>query len=275
MTNTPEPVIEIEGLETVFGDHVVHRTVELSVARGEVIGIIGGSGCGKSVLLRTIVGLRQPDAGSIRLFGVDRAKASQRERQALDRRFGLMFQDGALFSSLTVLENVKVPLIENHALPRDFVDELAQVKMALAQLGPEAGEKFPSELSGGMRKRAGLARALALDPEILFLDEPTSGLDPIAAAAIDDLIGALKRAMNLTVVVVTHDLDSLYTLCDRVAVLADRRVAAIGTLAELERSDHPWVRACLGGPRGRGARDKNAASSQRKEEPWKPVPTTS
>ncbi len=270
-----ELAIEVEGLRTVFGDHVVHDAINLTVQRGEILGIIGGSGCGKSVLLRTIVGLRQPDAGRVRLFGVDRAVTSIDQRRALDRRFGLTFQDGALFSSLTVLENVKVPLIENHALPTDFVDELARLKITLARLGPEAADKYPSELSGGMRKRAGLARAIALDPEILFLDEPTSGLDPIAAGEIDELVAALRRAMNLTVVIVTHDLDSLYALCDRVAVLADKKVAAIGSLASLEKSDHPWLRACLGGPRGRGARNKHGDASQpRGDAQWRHGPAT-
>lgn len=269
-------VIEVEGLRTAFGDHVVHDGLDLAVSRGEVIGIIGGSGCGKSVLLRTIVGLRRPDGGHVRLFGVDVATATPAARQDLERRFGLMFQDGALFSSLTVLENVEVPILESHRFPADFVDELARLKIALAQLPPEAAHKVPSALSGGMRKRAGLARALALDPEILFLDEPTAGLDPIAAAAIDELILDLKRAMNLTVFIVTHDLDSLYTLCDRVAVLADGKVAAIGPLAQLERSEHPWVRACLGGPRGRGARPARAPDEPSNgDEPWRREPATS
>lgn len=256
MTLRREPVIEVEGLRTSFGEHVVHDGVDLSVSRGEVLGVIGGSGSGKSVLLRTIVGLRRPDAGSVRLFGVDMVDAGDEERHAVERRFGLMFQDGALFSSLTVLENVKVPLIENHRLPDEIVDELARLKLSLTQLEADAAGKYPAELSGGMRRRAGLARAIALDPEILFLDEPTSGLDPIAAAAIDDLVSATKSAMNLTVFLVTHDLDSLYALCDRVAVLADRTIVAIGPPGEVERSEHPWVQACFSGPRGRGARQQ-------------------
>lgn len=251
-----EPVIEVEGLRTAFGENVVHDGVDLTVTRGEVLGVIGGSGSGKSVLLRTIVGLHRPDAGTIRLFGIDMVHADERERHAVERRFGLMFQDGALFSSLTVLENVKVPLVENHQLPSSFVDELARLKLALTQLGADVAEKYPAELSGGMRRRAGLARAIALDPEILFLDEPTAGLDPIAAAAIDDLVSATKNAMNLTVFLVTHDLDSLYALCDRVAVLADKTIVAIGAPGDVERSEHPWVRACFSGPRGRGARSQ-------------------
>ncbi|HET7843302.1 MAG TPA: ABC transporter ATP-binding protein [Xanthomonadales bacterium] len=246
-------VIRVRGLRTAFGRQVVHDGLDLDVRRGEVLGVIGGSGAGKSVLLRTIVGLKRPDGGTVELFGRDVVRRSDAERRAAERRFGLMFQDGALFSSLTVLENVAVPLLEYFQLPRDLLDEVARLKVALTGLPDDAAHKYPSQLSGGMRKRAGLARSLALDPELLFLDEPTSGLDPIGAAAFDRLVLTLKRALGLTVFLVTHDLDSLYAICDRVAVVADGKVVAIGTAAEVERSPHPWVADCFRGPRARGA----------------------
>jgi phospholipid/cholesterol/gamma-HCH transport system ATP-binding protein len=248
-----ENVVEVRGLVNRFGAQVVHDGLDLDVRRGEILGVIGGSGAGKSVLLRTIVGLKRPDAGTVRLFGEDMAAIDEARRRANERRFGLMFQDGALFSSLTVLENVKVPLLEYFQLPPALLDEIARVKIGLTGLPPDAAHKYPSQLSGGMRKRAGLARALALDPELLFLDEPTSGLDPIGAAAFDALIRTLRDALSLTVFLVTHDLDSLYSNCDRVAVLADGRVVVVGGLAAVERDPHPWVRDCFQGPRGRSA----------------------
>jgi phospholipid/cholesterol/gamma-HCH transport system ATP-binding protein len=248
-----EPVIEVSGLQTAFGDQVVHDGLDLSVRRGEVIGIIGGSGAGKSVLLRTILGLHRPAAGRIRLFGEDTTDLDDQERRRFEQRFGLLFQDGALFSSLNVLENVQLPLREYHDLPEDLLDDLALMKVQLTGLEPDAACKYPSQLSGGMRKRAGLARALALDPEILFLDEPTSGLDPIGAAAFDELVGTLQRALGLTVFLVTHDLDSLYAICDRVAVLADGRIIIADRIEAVERHPHPWIRECFQGPRGRGA----------------------
>lgn len=247
------PLIRVRGLRNVFGTQVVHDALDLDVRRGEVLGVIGGSGAGKSVLLRTIVGLKKPDGGTVELFGSDVARQGEAERHAAERRFGLMFQDGALFSSLTVLENVKVPLLEYYDLPPALLDEIARLKVALTGLPDDAAHKYPSQLSGGMRKRAGLARSLALDPELLFLDEPTSGLDPIGAAAFDTLVDTLKHALGLTVFLVTHDLDSLYAICDRVAVLADGKVVAIGPVAEVERSPHPWVADCFRGPRARGA----------------------
>jgi phospholipid/cholesterol/gamma-HCH transport system ATP-binding protein len=248
-----DPVARVRGLRSAFGKQVVHDGLDLDVERGEVLGVIGGSGAGKSVLLRTIVGLKKPDRGTVELFGHDVARRSAADTSAAERRFGLMFQDGALFSSLTVLENVKVPLVEYYDLPRALLDELARLKVALTGLPDDAAHKYPSQLSGGMRKRAGLARALALDPELLFLDEPTSGLDPIGAAAFDALVRTLKEALGLTVFLVTHDLDSLYAICDRVAVIADGRVVAVGTVADVERSEHPWVAGCFRGPRARGA----------------------
>ena len=248
-----EAVIEVRGLRNVFGSQVVHEGLDLDLYRGEVLGVIGGSGAGKSVLLRTIVGLKRADGGNVRMFGADIDSLAASGRRANERRFGLMFQDGALFSSLTVLENVKVPLLEYFDLPPDLLEELALLKIALTGLPPDAAHKYPAQLSGGMRKRAGLARALALDPEILFLDEPTSGLDPIGAAAFDELIKTLKDSLRLTVFLVTHDLDSLYAVCDRVAVLADAHVVVADRVSVVERHPHPWVRDCFRGPRARGA----------------------
>jgi phospholipid/cholesterol/gamma-HCH transport system ATP-binding protein len=249
----PEAVIEVRGLRNQFGDHVVHENLDLDVRRGEVLGVVGGSGTGKSVLLRSIVGLQRPKAGTIRVFGVEMGKASDAERSAVERRWGVMFQDGALFSSLTVRQNVEAPMREQLTLPPDLRRTLAELKIAMVGLPPNACDKYPSELSGGMRKRAGLARALALDPEIVFLDEPTAGLDPIGAAGFDTLIKQLQTALGLTVFFVTHDLDSLYTICDRVAVLAEKRVLVTGPISELTDYDHPWVHEYFHGPRARAA----------------------
>jgi phospholipid/cholesterol/gamma-HCH transport system ATP-binding protein len=262
MSDGPETVIEVRGLRSVFGRQVVHDGLDIDVFRGEVLGVIGGSGAGKSVLLRSIVGLKDPDGGQIRFFGKDTTHLRAEQRQPIERRFGLMFQDGALFSSLTVLENVKVPLIEYYQLPNDLVDEIALLKIRLTGLPAEAASKYPGQLSGGMRKRAGLARALALDPEILFLDEPTSGLDPVGAAAFDELIATLKNALNLTVFLVTHDLDSLYAICDRVAVISDHRVVAEGRVGEVERNPDPWIRECFQGPRARSAQTRGPGLAQ-------------
>jgi phospholipid/cholesterol/gamma-HCH transport system ATP-binding protein len=244
-------IIEVRGLRTAFGSHVVHDGLDLKVQRGEVIGLVGGSGTGKSVLMNTIIGLKRPDAGEI-YFDNQRLNAmSSEDRRRLESSWGVLFQNGALFSSLTVRENVMAPLREHLSMPKRLMVEIADMKIALSGLGPEAGPKYPSELSGGMRKRAGLARALALDPEILFLDEPTAGLDPIGAAAFDMLIKDLKETLGLTVFMVTHDLDSLYTICDRVAVLADKRMAAVAPIQELEQHSHPWIQEYFHGPRGR------------------------
>ncbi|MFV3077241.1 ABC transporter ATP-binding protein [Niveispirillum fermenti] len=247
-----EPIIRVRGLVTRFGAQVVHDGVDLDVTKGEVMGLVGGSGTGKSVLLREIVGLMEPSAGRIEVLGRDTRELGERERLALQARWGMLFQDGALFSSLTVLENIQVSLKEHTDLPQDLIDEIARVKVAMVGLPPDAGPKYPSQLSGGMRKRAGLARSLAMDPEILFLDEPTAGLDPIGAAAFDELIGSLQRSLGLTVFMVTHDLDSLYAICDRIAVLVDKKVV-VGTIDELLRQDHPWIRDYFHGPRGRAA----------------------
>lgn len=254
-------LIEVRGLRNVFGTQVVHDGLDLDLRRGEVLGVIGGSGAGKSVLLRSIVGLKDPDGGSIRFLGEETTHLRADERLAIDRRFGLMFQDGALFSSLTVLENVEVPLVEFYRLPRDLVKDIALLKIALTGLPPDAASKYPSQLSGGMRKRAGLARALALDPEILFLDEPTSGLDPVGAAAFDELISTLRNALNLTVFLVTHDLDSLYSICDRVAVIAEGRVVVADRIEAVENHPAAWIRACFQGPRARGARANRVTST--------------
>ncbi|WP_374327197.1 ABC transporter ATP-binding protein [Paracoccus pantotrophus] len=246
-------IIEVRGLRTQFGRHVVHDGLDLDLRRGEILGVVGGSGTGKSVLLRTIVGLNRPTAGTVRVFGEDVAALSGPAREALERRWGVMFQGGALFSSLTVRENVEVPL---HAVP-DLSPEarqgLAELKVSMAGLPWSANDKYPSDLSGGMRKRAGLARALALDPEILFLDEPTAGLDPIGADAFDRLIVELRDALDLSVFLVTHDLDTLHACCDRIAVLAENKVLVSGTMAEMLRVDHPWVHEYFHGPRARAA----------------------
>jgi len=255
-----ETVIEIRGLRNQFGTHVVHDDLDLDVRRGEILGVVGGSGTGKSVLLRSIAGLQTPAAGSVRLLGTDMKNASEADLDRVSERIGVMFQDGALFSSLTVRENVEVPLRAIDGLGEDTREALARLKISLSGLPWLAGDKYPSELSGGMRKRAGLARALALDPEIVFLDEPTAGLDPIGAAAFDDLIRNLSRTLGLTVFLVTHDLDTLYATCDRIAVLAEKRVLATGTLDDMLEVDHPWVQEYFRGPRARAARGAIEAS---------------
>ena len=246
-------IISVEGLRTQFGSHVVHEHLDLEVYRGEVIGVVGASGSGKSVLLRTIVGLIRQQAGNIRVFGKDTGLISADERASMERRWGVQFQDGALFSSLSVLQNIETPMREQFSLSTRLMRELAEIKISMVGLGADAAPKFPYELSGGMRKRAGLARALALDPEVMFLDEPTAGLDPIGAAAYDELIKRLQKTLGLTVFMVTHDLDSLHAICDRIAVLADRRVIVIGTMEDMLASTHPWVREYFHGPRGRMA----------------------
>ena len=248
----PDPVVRVRGLVTRFGTQVIHDGLDFDIRRGEVIGIVGGSGTGKSVLLRTMIGLKQPEGGSIEVFGRPWPRR-EKELRALQARWGILFQNGALFSALTVAQNVRVPFLEHADLDPKLVGGLIRVKIDMAGLPPEAGAKYPSELSGGMRKRAALARALALDPEILFLDEPTAGLDPISSAAFDQLIRDLQKALGLTVVIVTHDLDTLVTITDRIAVLVDRRII-VGTLDEHLANPHPWIREYFHGPRGRAAR---------------------
>ena len=247
------PVISVKGLASRFGERTIHENLDLTVERGEVLGVVGGSGTGKTVLLHTILGLKEPDEGSIEVLGYDRSALTKEAATDIEKRTGILFQQGALFSSLTVLENVASPLVEHTRLSRDVIRELAELKIAMVGLGPEAHHLKPAELSGGMKKRVGLARALALDPELLFLDEPTAGLDPIGAAAFDDLIRQLSGDLGLTVFMITHDLDSLYAITDKVAVLADKQVVEKATVQELERSDHPWIREYFLGPRGRAA----------------------
>ena len=247
------PPIEVRGLVSRFGDNVVHDGLDLTVNAGEVLGVVGGSGSGKSVLLSTIIGLKKPDGGEVRLFGHDTGEISYSQWSGIERRWGVLFQHGALFTALTVKENIMAPMREHTDLSLSEQDELADLKIALVGLPISAGSLKPAELSGGMIKRAALARALALDPELVFLDEPTSGLDPIGAAAFDDLIRDLSESLNLTVFMITHDLDSLYAITDRVAVIADKKIVADGPVAELERSEHPWIREYFLGPRGRAA----------------------
>lgn len=247
------PPVQVKGLVSRFGPKVIHDGVDLTVRRGEVLGVVGGSGSGKSVLLNTIIGLKQPDGGVVKIFGANTAKAGPRKLSAIERRWGVLFQSGALFTNLTVKQNVAAPMHEHTDLSARDIGELAELKIALSGLPPEAGGLKPAELSGGMRKRAALARALALDPELLFLDEPTAGLDPIGAAAFDELIRDLSDALGLTVMMITHDLDTLYAITDRVAVLADKKMVAIAPVTELEHSQHPWIKEYFLGPRGRAA----------------------
>jgi phospholipid/cholesterol/gamma-HCH transport system ATP-binding protein len=248
-----DPIISVRGLVTRFGKHTVHDRLDLDVQRGEIIGIVGGSGTGKSVLLHAVVGLLKPAAGQITVFGENVRETGADEYRRLRKRWGVMFQDGALFSSLNVLQNVEAPMREQLDLSPATRAALAEIKVRMVGLPENALHKMPSELSGGMRKRAGFARAIALDPEIVFLDEPTAGLDPIGAAAFDTLTAQLRRALGLTVFLVTHDLDSLHAICDRIAVLAEGRVLATGTMAQMQDIDHPWVQAYFNGPRARAA----------------------
>jgi phospholipid/cholesterol/gamma-HCH transport system ATP-binding protein len=253
--NRGEPIIEVKGLKNAFGEQIVHEDLDLEVLRGEIIGVVGGSGTGKSVLMRSIIGLQVPEAGEVTVLGESTIDREEGDLRAIRRRWGILFQGGALFSTLTVAENVEVPLREYYrrSLPQALMDEIASYKIVMTGLPAEAGPKYPAELSGGMKKRAGLARALALDPELLFLDEPTAGLDPIGAAAFDELISGLRETLGLTVFLITHDLDTLYAICDRVAVLADRKVVAVGTIPELLALDHEWIQEYFRGPRGRAA----------------------
>jgi phospholipid/cholesterol/gamma-HCH transport system ATP-binding protein len=255
MTRDPDDfVISVKGLRNSFGEAVIHEGLDLDVRRGEILGVVGGSGTGKSVLMRSIIGLQTPDTGTIQVFGEETIGREETDAIDIRKRWGVLFQGGALFSTLTVAENVEVPLREFYPeLDQALLDEIAAYKVVMTGLPADAGPKFPAELSGGMRKRAGLARALALDPELLFLDEPTAGLDPIGAAAFDELTKSLQKTLGLTVFLITHDLDSLYAICDRVAVLADKKVIAVGTIDELLALDHPWIEEYFKGPRGRAA----------------------
>lgn len=261
-SSTPEAIISVRGLRTAFGPQVVHDQLDLDVHRGEILGVVGGSGTGKSVLMRAILGLQGYEAGHITINGSVMDTLDEDGRKALRGTTGVLFQQGALFSSLTVAENVEVPLREYFELPDSIRAGLAALKVAMVGLPPEAGAKLPAELSGGMRKRAGLARALALDPKILFLDEPTAGLDPIGAAAFDELIIHLRDSLGLTVFLITHDLDTLWAICDRVAVLADKRVLTTAPINALLDFDHPWVQAYFRGPRARAAADTAQQAAQ-------------
>ena len=246
-----EAVIRVRGIEVGFGERLILNGLDLDVYRGEILGFVGGSGQGKSVLTRTILGLVPKRGGTIEVFGEDVDQLSSASRRALERRWGVLFQQGALFSSLTVKQNVQVPMREYLNLSERLLDELALLKIEMVGLAPDAADKLPSELSGGMIKRASLARALALDPEVLFLDEPTSGLDPIGAGDFDELIATLQRTLGLTVFMVTHDLDSLHTVCDRIAALGNGRILATGTIEAMLASDDPWLRAYFHGKRAR------------------------
>ena len=260
--------IKVDGLTKSFGKQLIWGDVTLTIPAGEICVMLGPSGTGKSVFLKTLIGLLKPDRGSILIEGTDIASCSERALYEIRKLFGVLFQDGAMFGSMTLYDNVAFPLREHTKKSESEIHNIVMEKMDLVGLIGAEG-KLPGEISGGMRKRAGLARALALDPEILFLDEPTSGLDPTRAAAIDDLILTLKGALDLTVFLVTHDLDSIYAICDRVAVLADGKIVAVGKPEAVQRSDHPWVRDCFQGPRGRGARDAQGRPT------WKPVPAMS
>ena len=251
--------IRVRGLCNQFGEQVVHKNLDLDVRRGEILGVVGGSGTGKSVLMRSILALNRPRAGNIHVFGADALTDDEQVRHRIDLNSGVLFQDGALFSSLTVAENVALPLKEHHAEIEDGLrDQLVRLKIRLAGLPDSAADKLPAQLSGGMRKRAGLARALALDPDLLFLDEPTAGLDPIGAAAFDQLILTLQQALGFTVFLITHDLDTLYAICNRIAVLADQRVLINAPIRQVEKFDHPWVQEYFHGPRGRAAQQSVA-----------------
>lgn len=248
-----EVVISLKGIVNRFGTSTIHDGVDLDIYKGEVISLIGGSGAGKSVLLRCMLGLRRPEEGSVNVLGTQINKSNNQELTELRKQWGVLFQDGALFSSLTVLENIESLLREYTTLNKRIITEIAQLKVRMVGLPESAGYKYPSQLSGGMKKRAGLARALALDPTLMFLDEPTAGLDPISAEAFDELIGSLQSTLNLTVCIVTHDLDTLFAISNRVAVLADKKIAALGTIDEVKRVDHPWIQQYFSGKRGRAA----------------------
>ncbi len=255
--------IRAVGIRTQFGTNVVHDNLDLNVREGEILGLVGGSGTGKSVLLNTMLGLRSPDAGHIELFGVPRKDMDEALRREANNDIGVLFQGGALFSSLTVRENVMIPMREHTSLSISLMRELADMKLTMVGLPPHAATLKPSDLSGGMRKRAGLARALALDPKLLFLDEPTAGLDPVGAAAFDQLILTLRAAMDLTVVMITHDLDSLFTICDRVAVLLDKQIAINDALRHVVIDERAWIQEYFQGPRARAVGQTQAVNAER------------
>ena len=260
-THAEEAVIEIKQLSTRFGDHVVHAGLDLEVRRAEIFAVIGGSGTGKSTLLREMILLQRPDGGTIRVLGVNLESLGENEILALRERWGVMFQHGGLFGALTVQENIGLPLREHTGLEDPLIDEIAAWKLAMTGLAPEVGAQYPSELSGGMMKRASLARAMALDPELLFLDEPTTGLDPESASGVDELVLKLRDLFGLTIVMITHDLDLLWQVADRVAVLADGKVQGIGSMSELSRMEQPAIRMFFDGPRGRAAREQGESQA--------------
>jgi phospholipid/cholesterol/gamma-HCH transport system ATP-binding protein len=262
MLDDNAPPIEVRDLHSAYGANVIHDGLSLTIQRGDVVGVVGGSGAGKSVLLNTIIGLKRPEGGTVRIFGADIRHARRRQWTAIERRWGVLFQQGALWSNLTVRDNVAAPLFEHTDMLAKEIHELADLKIALAGLPVGAGALKPSELSGGMIKRASLARALALDPELLFLDEPTAGLDPISAAAFDELLRDLADSLDLTVFMITHDLDTLYAITDQVAVLADKKVVAMAPVRELEHYEHPWIREYFLGPRGRASASSREAAGR-------------
>lgn len=253
------PVIEISKVSTRFGEHVVHSELNLEVRRAEIFAIIGGSGSGKSTLLREMILLQRPDSGLIKVLGIDLNHLGAAEALALRQRWGVMFQHGGLFGALTVKENVGLPLREHTGLDEQLIDEISDWKLAMSGLAPEVGALYPTELSGGMLKRASLARALSLDPELLFLDEPTAGLDPESAGEVDDLVRKLRQLFGLSIVMITHDLDLLWQVADRVAVLAEGKVQGVGSMLELSQMDHPAIRKFFDGPRGRAAQEQQNA----------------
>jgi phospholipid/cholesterol/gamma-HCH transport system ATP-binding protein len=267
-----EVVIALNKVSTQFGDHVVHREIDLSVRRAEIFALIGGSGSGKSTLLREMILLHRPTSGSVSVLGHDLATLSETDADALRQRWGVMFQHGGLFGALNIRENIGLPLREHTALSNPLIDALADWRLSMAGLAPEVAAQFPNELSGGMMKRASLARALVLDPELLFLDEPTAGLDPVSASGVDELVLKLRALFGLTIVMITHDLDLLWQVADRVAVLADGRVEAVGSMAELALIERPAVRQFFTGARGRAASNSHApsATAATAEAPWKP-----
>lgn len=259
------PPMKAVAIKTQFGPNVIHENLDFTVNQGEIVGLVGGSGTGKSVLLNTMLGLKEPEGGHVEYFGQNRNELDAATRRYINNQMGVLFQGGALFSSMTVRENVMMPMREHTDLSPRLMRELADMKIHMVGLSPESAVLYPSDLSGGMKKRAGLARALALDPKLLFLDEPTAGLDPVGANAFDELILGLRAAMNLTVLMVTHDLDSLYLICDRIAVLVDKNIPIADSLEIVSQYDHPWVQEYFGGPRSRAAISANSAASNRQK----------
>lgn len=259
------PPMKAVGIKTQFGPNVIHENLDFTVKRGEIVGLVGGSGTGKSVLLNTMLGLKEPEGGHIEYFGQNRNDLDPETRRFINNQMGVLFQGGALFSSLTVRENVMMPMREHTDLSSQLMRELADMKIHMVGLPPESAVLYPSDLSGGMKKRAGLARSLALDPKLLFLDEPTAGLDPVGANAFDELILGLREAMNLTVLMVTHDLDSLYLICDRIAVLVDKHIPIADRLDVVSQYNHPWVQEYFGGPRSRAAIGAGQAAAKRQK----------